>query len=504
MEQAVPPCPAFVGLVASPARGEAVIGYLADRGVPPAARPGAGPGRARPRPTSHREIAVSILAELVQLRATGGFASRAASRPSSGRHREIDPVCGMTIVADAGSHPVEHEGVRTTSAAWAAGPFQTDPARYVRRTRRRDADQELVRRPPANGQGVGFFQDIPQVAACLPGAELTDDLGDDPYLGRVGVRMGPVKLQFAGKAHIVERDEAAKAARRRRGRSRREGPRTGLHGDRQLSPPAARGRPRAGLAALRRGRTVRPRHDLRRHRGPDAQFATNMQHRIEATERGEDPNQVVRVAPASGFAIGLRAMRMALNACSPASSSPTNPTRAEEASWCGGGSATVLLLVEVVPVLVALLNRVLAALERIRGDGRRHPRRRRRARPAEGEDVPETTGGHRCHRGRRVVRCGSGTPDPWRSCWGDVRKGGCLLSPWVTVVLSGPHHRRRRTRVWCGSSCTSRSIRHTLRSVVGGGDRWWPSRPARCPRCCPRSTRASSRSATSAKGCEGP
>ncbi|MGH8827907.1 MAG: hypothetical protein ACRDVZ_10010 [Jiangellaceae bacterium] len=42
------------------------------------------------------------------------------------------------------------------------------------------------------------------------------------------------------------------------------------------------------------------------------QFATNMQHRIEATERGEDPNQVVTVAPASGFAIGLRAMRMAL------------------------------------------------------------------------------------------------------------------------------------------------------------------------------------------------
>ena len=31
-----------------------------------------------------------------------------------------------------------------------------------------------------------FFDDIPQVAACLPGAELTDDLGDDKYLGRVG------------------------------------------------------------------------------------------------------------------------------------------------------------------------------------------------------------------------------------------------------------------------------------------------------------------------------
>ena len=26
-----------------------------------------------------------------------------------------------------------------------------------------------------------FFDNIPQVAACLPGAELTQDLGDDKY-----------------------------------------------------------------------------------------------------------------------------------------------------------------------------------------------------------------------------------------------------------------------------------------------------------------------------------
>ena len=51
---------------------------------------------------------------------------------------------------------------------------------------------------------------MPQVAACLPGAELTDDLGDDAYAGTVGVRMGPVKLQFAGKAKILERDDDAK------------------------------------------------------------------------------------------------------------------------------------------------------------------------------------------------------------------------------------------------------------------------------------------------------
>jgi len=55
-----------------------------------------------------------------------------------------------------------------------------------------------------------FFDDIPQVAACLPGAELTEDLGNDSYKGKVAVRMGPVKLQFAGTAAIKERDEAGK------------------------------------------------------------------------------------------------------------------------------------------------------------------------------------------------------------------------------------------------------------------------------------------------------
>src|SRR6202046_5750929 len=55
-----------------------------------------------------------------------------------------------------------------------------------------------------------FFENIPQVPPCLPGAELTEDLGGEKYKGRVAVRMGPVRLQFAGTADIAERDEAAK------------------------------------------------------------------------------------------------------------------------------------------------------------------------------------------------------------------------------------------------------------------------------------------------------
>ncbi len=54
----------------------------------------------------------------------------------------------------------------------------------------------------------GFFQDIPGVAACLPGAEIDQQVGPDQYSGTVAVRMGPVKMQFAGQAHVTERDEA--------------------------------------------------------------------------------------------------------------------------------------------------------------------------------------------------------------------------------------------------------------------------------------------------------
>jgi len=55
-----------------------------------------------------------------------------------------------------------------------------------------------------------FFEDIPQVASCLPGADLTNEMGDDRYEGTVAIRLGPVKLEFDGAAEVKERDEANK------------------------------------------------------------------------------------------------------------------------------------------------------------------------------------------------------------------------------------------------------------------------------------------------------
>jgi xanthine dehydrogenase accessory factor len=115
VEQAVSAYPAFVGLVASRRRAEGVLGYLADRGVPQHlldrvhAPVGLDLGH-----TSHREIAVAILAELVRERAAGGLApgglAPVGPRATSEATEAVDPVCGMTVRADRSSHPVDHEG----------------------------------------------------------------------------------------------------------------------------------------------------------------------------------------------------------------------------------------------------------------------------------------------------------------------------------------------------------------------------------------------------------
>jgi len=52
------------------------------------------------------------------------------------------------------------------------------------------------------------FADMPAVAACLPGAEITE-VSDDAVKGKITVKFGPMRAAFAGSA-ALERDEAAK------------------------------------------------------------------------------------------------------------------------------------------------------------------------------------------------------------------------------------------------------------------------------------------------------
>jgi len=55
--------------------------------------------------------------------------------------------------------------------------------------------------------------EVPRIAPCMPGARLKETLEDGRYKGEVAVRLGPVMLNFAGKAEIVEQDPAARKAR---------------------------------------------------------------------------------------------------------------------------------------------------------------------------------------------------------------------------------------------------------------------------------------------------
>ena len=147
-----------------------------------------------------------------------------------------------------------------------------------------------------------FFDDIPAVATCLPGAKLTRDLGGDSYEGGVAIRMGPVRLQFTGIADIKERDEPAKrivvyaAGADEKGR----GTKVAVTQDLQLSGAAAQyGR---GMISDFSAVLIRD-------------FSANLQDRIERLERGETAEQIAAAGNGSsvkGFTIALRATRMAL------------------------------------------------------------------------------------------------------------------------------------------------------------------------------------------------
>jgi carbon monoxide dehydrogenase subunit G len=159
-----------------------------------------------------------------------------------------------------------------------------------------------------------FFNDIPAVASCLPGADISERVADDSYAGTVVIGLGPVKLHFAGRANIRERDEANKrivvdaSGSEAKGRGEAAmvlnaavvpsgaGTRVDIDQSLQLSGAAAqygRGMVQDVTAVL------------------VDQFATNMSAKLTALEQGVEyePGQA---RAASGFGIALRALWMAL------------------------------------------------------------------------------------------------------------------------------------------------------------------------------------------------
>ena len=65
--------------------------------------------------------------------------------------------------------------------------------------------------PPAQAWKV--LLDIERIAPCMPGAELTEVVSENTYKGKIGVRLGPVALTFAGIVKFEDIDEATHTAR---------------------------------------------------------------------------------------------------------------------------------------------------------------------------------------------------------------------------------------------------------------------------------------------------
>ena len=159
-----------------------------------------------------------------------------------------------------------------------------------------------------------FFNDIPAVASCLPGAEISETVGENSYTGTVVIGLGPVRLNFAGQANILERDD--------------ENKRIVVDG----SGSDEKGRGEAALllnaAVAPSGSGSRVEIDQTLHLSGAAaqygrgmvqdvtailidQFSSNMSAKLTALEQGieYEPGEA---RPASGFAIALRALRLAL------------------------------------------------------------------------------------------------------------------------------------------------------------------------------------------------
>src|SRR4029078_9445094 len=68
--------------------------------------------------------------------------------------------------------------------------------------------------------------DVERIAACMPGAQVLEQTGDDAYKVAVKVKLGPMTMNYKGDVEIVEKDDGSHQAtmRAKAKGARREGP----------------------------------------------------------------------------------------------------------------------------------------------------------------------------------------------------------------------------------------------------------------------------------------
>jgi hypothetical protein len=67
--------------------------------------------------------------------------------------------------------------------------------------------------PAAADTAWMLLQDIEQVAGCMPGAKITERLGERLYKGTVAVKLGPASMSFRGDVEVMALDPATKTLR---------------------------------------------------------------------------------------------------------------------------------------------------------------------------------------------------------------------------------------------------------------------------------------------------
>lgn len=130
MEAALSTGARYVGLVASEKRAASVRAWLQERGIgPDALARMRSPAGLDLGPVEHIEIAVAVLAELVALRAGGGFSAAVeVSEPESA----IDPVCRMTVEVEGARFVSPHGGATYYfCAAGCQRAFEADPSSFI-------------------------------------------------------------------------------------------------------------------------------------------------------------------------------------------------------------------------------------------------------------------------------------------------------------------------------------------------------------------------------------
>lgn len=161
-----------------------------------------------------------------------------------------------------------------------------------------------------------YFQDVEAVAQCLPGAEITDDLGDEKYRGLVTSKVGPVSLKFGGTVQITERDAANRRVVIHADGAEAKGKGTAVLDLTATLAPSGRGGTRVkvdqdlqlsgAVANFGRGMVADVMSVMMRS------FASAMEENIGRRQRGEE---LATAKSVGGIGVGINAAKLALMRC---------------------------------------------------------------------------------------------------------------------------------------------------------------------------------------------